>query len=293
MIDDGSTDRSGFICEEYADRDCRIHVIHQKNGGAAAAKNTGLDAATGDYLAFADSDDWLELNAYEHMADLLIEKDADVVQGSFTEEYVNKSVPHENSDAGREYDTRTYLKRFTTDWTCALLWDKLYKKKLFDGIRFETGHIVDDEFFTYQGMMRAKTIICDGKKLYHYRKRQSSATENPDYKERIIQDKLDYLVKRKNKIGKEFPELKRAFNCHFMDMVVWMAEDPTTTELSLSALRNILGSEWKQCRNSGEGIRTDIRILQLLYGNPKKIQRRIEYEKTDPEETKEKLVLFP
>ena len=67
LIDDGSTDESGMICDRYAARDSRIRVIHQKNGGAAAAKNAGLRIATGEYLSFADSDDYLEPGAYSHM----------------------------------------------------------------------------------------------------------------------------------------------------------------------------------------------------------------------------------
>ena len=83
LIDDGSTDDSGTICDDYARRDSRIRVIHQKNGGAAAAKNAGLRAATGEYLSFADSDDFLEPGAYAYMLAVLKENDADIVRCAF------------------------------------------------------------------------------------------------------------------------------------------------------------------------------------------------------------------
>lgn len=83
LIDDGSTDDSGAICDAYAQRDGRIRVIHQKNGGAAAAKNAGLRAATGEYLSFADSDDFLEPGAYAYMMSLLKENGADIVRCAF------------------------------------------------------------------------------------------------------------------------------------------------------------------------------------------------------------------
>lgn len=86
LIDDGSTDESGKICDEYARNDKRIHVIHQNNSGAAAAKNMGLKAATGKYLSFVDSDDFLEPDAYSHMVQVIQENKADVVQCSYRDE---------------------------------------------------------------------------------------------------------------------------------------------------------------------------------------------------------------
>ena len=80
FIDDGSTDASGQICDQYAEKDSRVRVIHQKNGGAAAAKNAGLRLATGEYLAFADSDDYLEPNVYGGLVGTLLDTGADVVQ---------------------------------------------------------------------------------------------------------------------------------------------------------------------------------------------------------------------
>ena len=91
LIDDGSTDRSGEICDQFAARDSRVQVIHQKNAGAAAAKNAGLRIASGTYLSFVDSDDYLEPNAYGGLVRTLLDTGADVVQGSFREIYRNRA----------------------------------------------------------------------------------------------------------------------------------------------------------------------------------------------------------
>ena len=80
LIDDGSKDASGEICDRYARSDSRVRVIHQKNGGAAAAKNAGLRAASGEYLSFVDSDDYLQPNVYGYMVRTLLDCGADVVQ---------------------------------------------------------------------------------------------------------------------------------------------------------------------------------------------------------------------
>ena len=83
LVDDGSPDRCGEICDRYAEMDNRITVIHQKNGGAAAARNAGLRIATGEFVAFVDGDDYLEPDAYEYLAAALVEHEADIAFGKF------------------------------------------------------------------------------------------------------------------------------------------------------------------------------------------------------------------
>ncbi len=93
LIDDGSTDGSGAICDAYAARDSRVRLIHQKNAGAAAAKNAGLRIASGTYLSFVDSDDFLEPNVFGYMLNKLKENHADAVQFSFQDLYKNRVEP--------------------------------------------------------------------------------------------------------------------------------------------------------------------------------------------------------
>lgn len=134
LINDGSTDNSGLICDEYTARDSRIIVIHQKNAGAAAAKNAGLRIATGKYLSFVDSDDYLEPDAYTRMVSMLESKHADVIQCSFNDVYVNKVVTHSIQGEQNEFTGIQYLEQFTRDWTCGLLWDKLYLRSIFHDV---------------------------------------------------------------------------------------------------------------------------------------------------------------
>lgn len=238
LIDDGSTDKSGAICDEYAARDSRIVVIHQANGGAAAAKNAGLRITTGEYLSFVDSDDTLEPGAFRHMAALLEEHSADAVQCSFRDVFTDEAIDYVALEDVCAFTTQEYLKRYTTDWTCCLLWDKLYKRSLFEGVFFEEGHIVDDEYFTYQGMMNAKKIVHAPEIVYNYRKRRSSVTIRPEYRERTIFDKLDYLEKRRSNIAEKFPELREVFDLHYLDMLVWLSYDPYVTVKCLETIKN-------------------------------------------------------
>lgn len=247
LIDDGSTDGSGAICDSYAAKDNRVKVIHQKNAGAAAAKNAGLRIATGEYLAFADSDDYLEPDSYSYMLRLLKDSGADAAECSFRYVSPNTSedqilYPEKVLFSGMEY-----LLRYTKGWNCALLWNKLYKRTLFDGIFFEEGHRIDDEYFTYQGMMNAKLVVCDGKVVYNYRRRRSGAMLNPQAGQQRMLDRVDYMDKRRRNVGRRFPELKQAFDTEFLDAMVYFTAYPENTLVSLAqikkALRNYL-LEW-------------------------------------------------
>ena len=238
LIDDGSTDASGEICDRYGASDSRVRVIHQKNGGAAAAKNAGLRLATGDYLTFADSDDYLEPEAYGFLMKTLQESGAVAVQGSFREIYRNRAEEQRISDEILEgYD---YLLRFPKDLSCALLWTKLYRRELFDGVFFEEGHKIDDEYFTYQGFLRPRKVVRVDRMIYNYRKRASSVMSSPESAERLVLDCLDSAAKRRQKILGTLPDLREAFDENYLDVIWYLSGNEGSTERSLQALKDSL-----------------------------------------------------
>ena len=240
LIDDGSTDDSPALCDGYARLDKRVRVIHQNNGGAASAKNAGLHIATGEYLTFVDSDDYLELDAYAFMVAAMETHGADVVQCGYRDVFTHSQINRLSSDETVKYTKIDYLRRYTQDWTCALLWDKLYKRSLFGGVFFEEGHIVDDEFFTYQGIMNAQMVIYLPRIVYNYRKRKSSVTGRLDYRQRTILDKLDYLQKRRKNVTDRFPILKPDFEKHYVNMLLWLAFDSYSTEESIRQIKELV-----------------------------------------------------
>lgn len=240
LIDDGSTDGSGALCDAYEKKDPRVRVIHQKNGGAASAKNAGLRIATGEYLTFVDSDDFLEPGAYLFMVSTLESYGADVVQSGFRNVFTDLQEERIAQDPLREYEAIEYLRRYTSDWTCALLWDKLYKRALFEGIFFEEGHIVDDEFFTYQGVMNAQKIVFAPNVIYNYRKRKSSVMLSPTSAQRIVMDRLDYLPKRRKTVISKFPQLRREYDLNFLDSMLYLAISPFATKESLLLEKELL-----------------------------------------------------
>lgn len=248
LIDDGSPDNSGTICDAYAARDSRVRVIHQKNGGAAAAKNAGLRIASGTYLSFVDSDDYLEPNVYGYMLKTLQAQNADAVQFSFRDVYTDRT--EEQILMPCVLNEREYLVRFTKDWSCPLLWNKLYKRSLFDGIFFEEGHKIDDEYFTYQGFLNPCKVVFDDKIIYNYRKRASSVMGSPEAGEQRILDCIDSIVKRREKVVAKWPELRRAFDENYLDTVWYLSGNPYSTEKTITVLKGHLTAYFSGLKNS-------------------------------------------
>lgn len=250
LIDDGSTDASGSLCDDYARRDSRVRVIHQKNAGAAAAKNAGLRAARGEYLCFADSDDYLEPGAYSYMVSLLQEYDADIVRCAFRSVFRSHAELHLTEQSRCVTDGKAFLTQFITDWTCGLLWNKLYKRSLFAGVFFEEGHKIDDDYFTYQGVMNASRVVCDPGIVYNYRQRASSVMRSPAAKAQIALDRVDFMAKRRQKVVQRFPELRREFDLGFVEALIYLPDCPDNTVQSIRLIKKYIRDYFLQRGNT-------------------------------------------
>lgn len=176
LVDDGSTDRCGVLCDEYQKRDMRIRVIHQENEGLSGARNSAIDIAKGEYITFVDSDDWISQDMLEKLYQRMVEIDADmVVSGieSFYENGMKKSNNHNNK-------VFTYTKEeafdcfLFNDYLTPCVCGKLYKTSLWNGIRHPKGKLFEDQFTTYKIIDRCSKVVFLTTPLYHYRKRSDS-----------------------------------------------------------------------------------------------------------------------
>lgn len=221
IVNDGSTDNSKEICESYEKKDDRIIFITKQNNGAASARNCGLNSVTGEYISFVDSDDILELNYIERLVTTLKENNADIAVCSYYNLY--KNVVKEQV---YEYQLiccsdEEYLERFLDDWTCGLIWNKLFKVNVIKNIRFEEGHKIDDEFFTYRCVMNSKNIVLFNEPLYYYRWRSSSVMrEYSESQELFIIDRLSYLTQRYDNVIKQYPLLKTKYLENLLDNLI-------------------------------------------------------------------------
>lgn len=169
LVDDGSTDNSGTICDEYLKKDSRFTVIHQVNGGLASARETGLQNANGEYIIVCDSDDWVEPTMYEEMYALAKEKDADIVICDYFINYDNGKQVRESrhySDSDGIIDNREIVAN-----SAGSSWVKLIRKSLFtEGkIHYEPGiNLSEDSLIVYKLMQLNPRVIKLDKPLYHY-----------------------------------------------------------------------------------------------------------------------------
>lgn len=139
LVDDGSTDGCGAICDKYAAMDKRVEVIHKKNGGLYTSRNSGVDAAKGDFICFLDGDDYMDPNAYECMISAILEEDADLAVCRYKHVYGDRTVDG-STGAVIVYEGHEMLEQFLKEDEKIMIqnctWNKLYKKSLLDNIRF-------------------------------------------------------------------------------------------------------------------------------------------------------------
>lgn len=169
LVDDGSPDDSSVICDEYAEKDSRVKVIHQKNAGAAAARNVGLRNAKGDFVAFVDADDWLEKDMYQRLSDALISQNADIAcSGCYVDE--KDSSEALTIDVLKYNSPKEFLQGAITGQNHALiaLWSKLYRRQVFDGVSFVEGITSDDCVIAIDICAKQPKLVILSEAYYHY-----------------------------------------------------------------------------------------------------------------------------
>ena len=174
IVDDGSTDGSGKICDEY-EKDKRVKVFHTENHGLSAARNYALDRSHGDYIAFIDSDDWFEETALQFFLTTAQETCADIVACQFYQEYMDKTVEPEGTRTEFVAKDDKVLKAMVIDHKLSEdVWNKFYRASLFDGIRYPEGMIFEDKATTYKLLQKAEKLAYTPAPLIHYRNREGS-----------------------------------------------------------------------------------------------------------------------
>ena len=182
LVDDGSTDKSGEICDEYAKVDGRVKVIHQTNGGLSSARNSGMDHAKGKYFMFIDSDDFIAPNMVECLYKSINEQCADIAVCNFM--YYFEKNQHKCFNTNLEFEVlhsedvffNRKNERNYGIWTVA--WNKLYKKESLERIRFRIGKYHEDEFWANDIYQLNVRIVAIPECLYYYRQRDNSITSS-------------------------------------------------------------------------------------------------------------------
>ncbi|MBQ9141686.1 MAG: glycosyltransferase family 2 protein [Lachnospiraceae bacterium] len=177
LVDDGSPDKCGEICDEYAQKDNRIRVIHKANAGVARARNDGIEVATGDYISFIDSDDWIAENAYELLYKGLKEHDADCAVGGCVTIIDKDGVLTPQEGKRRAVgciSAQEAMKGVLLNGSA--VWNRLFKREVFKEVRFPLDRINDDEVVALHAYAECEKIVFLDADTYFYRIRSNSIT---------------------------------------------------------------------------------------------------------------------
>ena len=238
LVDDGSPDNSGAICDAWAAKDDRIRVIHKQNAGAGAARNTGLDVATGEIISMIDSDDYLEIHMYEHLMNLMT-KDVDISECDicWTEE---ENLPMDDGSNAQirvcrmEDAMRLHIR---DEIFCQTPPNKLYRRNVIADIRFPEGNLIDDEYFTYKVIGNCRKLARSSACMYAYRQQPGSAMHKAFSLKRL--QGLEAKLQRLEYLKKRVPALEYEAKFDLFFTAMFMMQE---------CLRSFKGEELDQAR---------------------------------------------
>lgn len=217
LVNDGSTDNSPKICDEFALMDSRIKVIHKKNEGVSAARNTGIVISTGQFIAFCDSDDWLDVDMLSYLYQLMKKTSCEIASCPVWYDYDDKKrnsselLNKEKIYNAKEAIIELHKGRYLHHW----VWNNLFKRELIEKQRFSCKlSLGEDYVFMCKALDKCNGIIVGSKPKYHYFQRQSSVC-NAGYTYKNYQSLLMYNQYRKYFIEK-YPEYVNIFDAHFI-----------------------------------------------------------------------------
>lgn len=211
VVNDGSTDNSGVICDEYARSDNRVTVIHQKNSGVSSARNSGLEIATGELIGFVDGDDFIDTNMYEELVRQMIDENADIVCCAYKQIYPDKVVDFSDGSITIFNGMEMFEEYITVKNRCMMspaVWNRLFKKELFENLKFENGRIFEDKKITCETLTKIKKGVYVNKTYYNYVQRDKSIT-----RKMLTNGKIDDFIFM-NKYQNEMVEKHLSKECY-------------------------------------------------------------------------------
>lgn len=211
LVDDGSPDTCGDICEEYAKKDERVQVVHKENGGLSDARNAGIPFAKGEYVIFLDSDDYVEKDMLEYLYTNIKKARADMATCGIYEVYKDRIEAQEEEEdfvCSGEEAFRCILRGHTIRGE---IWNKLILKSCMEDLRFPKGRLYEDIYYTVDLMQRVKTVAVGTKPKYYYLHREDSITGRA-YRPQLF-DIIDGYTKNYRVVKKAFPALEKEAQC--------------------------------------------------------------------------------
>lgn len=224
LVDDGSPDNCGKICDKLAERDDRIRIIHKKNGGLSSARNAGIEIANGEYIGFVDSDDYIKEDMYEILLNLIKKYDADVSICNLYDVIDGNECIRNKENGIREYSRLDILKEVLLDKNIqSYAWNKLYEKELFDEIKYPIGKKYEDIGTTFYLFEKCNKIVVTSEPEYYYLKRADSLVNNVT--ESTILDYTEIIIQRYLYIKQNIKELRKYNNYYLAKTLITAHND--------------------------------------------------------------------
>ncbi len=234
LVDDGSPDKCGEICDEFAKKDSRIRVIHKQNGGQSSARNAGLDIMSGDYVGFVDSDDWIEPNMYERLYNLIVENNAQISACGLQCDYSSGEIAYFNHQYPAHKDIEIFSKigalgeltiaRKITNSPC----DKLFSRYIFENLRMREGTVYEDFEIMPSCIEKAEIIVYDPLPLYHYIMTEESTTRGTVSSKRFIEAEISRKIIEYYKIN--YPDLYDRVLARHIEICLNIIQETSTSE---------------------------------------------------------------
>ncbi|MDE6637121.1 MAG: glycosyltransferase [Muribaculaceae bacterium] len=210
LVDDGSTDSSSEICDEYASKDPRFKVIHKYNGGVSSARNAGMAAAVAEYVGFVDPDDWTEPMLFDRLYHLITEYDADIVQVGYIKEFLGHNSTKHLVNNTIVIDGDEAVREISFDKIPNYLWNKLHRRSIMTCM-FPEGRSFEDIYVYGHWLLNVKKMVLDPAPLYHYRMRKGSIVHSYNPLERYdyflscidVMNRVEKLLTGKNDINRK------------------------------------------------------------------------------------------
>ena len=232
IVDDGSPDNCGEICEEYASKDIRIHVFHTDNNGVSAARNYALDRANGDYIFFLDSDDSIREDTLEKLYNIMQENSCECIMSSANHVYESESLREISIEQkhgiisyskSQAIEALCYMKQPYDGFDINTIWGTLYSRECVEGIRFNTHIKIGEDFeYQYKVFQNVKKMACIENKLYNYLIRDNSAMRNGFDKSKL--ESITELSKLLDSqlVSPQYKEAVRSRVCNIAIVVLFM-----------------------------------------------------------------------
>lgn len=241
LVDDGSPDSCGEMSEKWAQKDARIKVIHKKNGGLSDARNAGIDIAEGDYIGFVDSDDFIKPDMFEVLVKNLEGNNADISICGYVDVYANGMKNGSDDRSVYVWNQKEAIEHILMGKLLSVhAWTKLYKRRLFENVRYPVGKVSEDAYVIMDIMDQVNTAVFTPYSAYYYVHREDSI--NTGKYRKIDNTRIEAHERNYRYIKEKYPELSELANDRYLGAVVFVAH-----KMAFTGIKEKQDTDCKRC----------------------------------------------